>query len=62
MTKILVILLTVLCISGCNDRVYVMEVNGKPLDCVAIGSGASCNWDKYNKTIEKKSSDGKGDI
>ena len=47
-----------LAITGCGDvsdlmRVETIEVEGEPLDCVAIkhgyGAGVSCNWDAYNE-------------
>lgn len=51
-----------LALSGCSDgsdtndsaymRVETIEVDGKPLDCVAFkqgyGGGVSCNWESYN--------------
>jgi len=61
--KLLIVLLSVLLVSlsGCkSDRVkistndnetdlYVFTVQGKPLECISIGHGKSCNWEKYNK-------------
>lgn len=61
--KLLIILFSALLfsLSGCkNDRVkisknnsgtdlYEFTVDGTSLECISIGSGKSCNWEKYNQ-------------
>lgn len=63
--KIMVLVASViaLALAGCSDGsdtdgsrdmwVDTIEVEGKPLDCVAFkngyGGGVSCNWDAYNE-------------
>ena len=62
-SKLLIVLLSVLLVSlsGCNnDRVKISKnnsgtdlhefmVDGVLLECISIGHGKSCNWEKYNK-------------
>ena len=61
--KLLIVLLSVLLVSlsGCdNDRVKISKnnsetdlhkfmVDGVSLECISMGHGKSCNWEKYNK-------------
>ncbi len=61
--QLLAVLLSTLLVSlsGCNsDRVkisksnsgtdlYEFTVDGTPLECISIGHGKSCNWEKYNQ-------------
>lgn len=36
------------------SNVTIYKVNGKPLECLKVGHGASCNWGKYNKQFEQE--------
>ena len=65
--KILYIIVAVIFLNGCSDanhtvkdgsvgdtNLWVYTVNSVPLECIYVGSGMSCNWEKHNKLKESK--------
>lgn len=36
-----------------GDRpLYVLQVNGEPIECLWVGQSMTCNWEKHNKLFE----------